>query len=313
MSILDDLHDVMGGNYYGNYLAVCCPFHGDSHPSMMVYEDYYSCKSCGAHGRTENLLRKFNSGSISRIYAVVDAPVVYNPFHSWMKSRSLSSVLHGAWEFANLNPQSCQYLVNRGITHKIRRKLGIGYRDGFYTFPVIGSENSISGAFVRTSPELAASRYYVPKGQDPNLLYSPSWKSIEKSPIIFLTFGAIDAITIHMLGFASMSTLSGKTLDVSALEDIRKHVVFIPDLMEDREANKIASRLGWRGSVLEFPYPNQTKDLNEVYKIDPELIREVLQSHYDNLERSIRNCIGIDLASGIIGTSRQTGSILSSI
>lgn len=28
----------------------CCPFHGDTHPSMKIYPDGYHCFACGAHG-----------------------------------------------------------------------------------------------------------------------------------------------------------------------------------------------------------------------------------------------------------------------
>ena len=271
MPILDTLHEVMGGQHYGNYLAVCCPFHGDSHPSLMVYEDSYSCKACGAHGKTEYLLKKVQGGSFTQFYSAYadETPSLGNPFRAWTRRQPINQVLYGAWEYANANPLSCRYLQERGIPPSHRRRLGIGFRDGFYTFPVINPQKKVVGAFVRSGPELHASRYFVPKGQDPNLVYCPDWGAIERAHVVYLTYGPIDAISLYLLGFASMSTLSGKNLDVSVLDDIRKRIVIIPDYIEDREAARMAARLGWRGDVLDFPYPYGTKDLNEVYRTDP--------------------------------------------
>ena len=37
---------------------VCCPFHSDNHPSMMLNEAYYYCFACGANGDTIDLTAK---------------------------------------------------------------------------------------------------------------------------------------------------------------------------------------------------------------------------------------------------------------
>ena len=182
MPILDTLHEYMGGEHYGHYLAVRCPFHGDQHPSMMVYEDTYSCKACGAHGYTENLLRKVQGGSFTQFYsalAEVGDPSLPNPFRTWLQAATLPKVLKGAWEFANNNPHTLGYLhLTRGIPERVRHALGIGLRDDFYTFPVLDAQRKVCGAFVRSGPNLPTSRYFVPKGQDPNLLYVPDWRRV---------------------------------------------------------------------------------------------------------------------------------------
>lgn len=313
MPILDTLHEYMGGEHYGNYLAVCCPFHGDSHPSMLVYEDKYSCKACGAYGDTEKLLKRFQGGSLTQFYSFGigdEKESLPNPFRVWLRSdtSSLAKVLKGAWDYANNNGHAVTYITKeRGIHPKTRRALGIGVRDGFYTFPVVDSSKQIVGAFVRSGPELPASRYFVPKDQDPNLLYVPSWKALERSRVVFLTFGPIDAITLHQLGFASISTLSGKNLDTSALDDIRKKIVILPDYLEDREASRMAAKLGWRGEVFDFPYPDGTKDLNEVYRDQPSLIAETLQERYgDQLEGRIGSCQWSNLTAAIIGVGSSS-------
>ena len=37
---------------------VCCPFHSDNHPSMMLNEAYYYCFGCGANGDAIDLTAK---------------------------------------------------------------------------------------------------------------------------------------------------------------------------------------------------------------------------------------------------------------
>lgn len=37
---------------------VCCPFHSDNHPSMMLNEAYYYCFACGANGDAIDLTAK---------------------------------------------------------------------------------------------------------------------------------------------------------------------------------------------------------------------------------------------------------------
>lgn len=36
---------------------VCCPFHGEEHASLMVYRDYFICRSCGVQGGIYNLVK----------------------------------------------------------------------------------------------------------------------------------------------------------------------------------------------------------------------------------------------------------------
>lgn len=59
-----DLRELMprifGGEYKRyrkGYIFMCCPFHWDTHPSMVVTEKFYYCKSCGAKGNVWNLIK----------------------------------------------------------------------------------------------------------------------------------------------------------------------------------------------------------------------------------------------------------------
>lgn len=39
----------------------CCPFHGDTHPSMKIYSDGFHCFACGAHGDVIYWVMQFDS------------------------------------------------------------------------------------------------------------------------------------------------------------------------------------------------------------------------------------------------------------
>lgn len=41
------------GYGYGN-----CPFHGDTHPSLLITKNWYSCSACGEKGNIWNLKKK---------------------------------------------------------------------------------------------------------------------------------------------------------------------------------------------------------------------------------------------------------------
>jgi len=276
MSILDDLQELLEAKSYGKYLAAKCIFHNDSHASLMVYEDYYRCLACDKHGSTQSLLKQLNSGNIRLLsYSSDDDNNGYvpNPFTRWLRHRTLNQALKSAWETLNQFPALGRYITEeRQINEATRRKLGIGYIDDFYTFPIIGDSRKIVGAFARSRS--GKSRYFIPKGQDPNLVYAPSNKT--NNGKLFLTFGGIDAISLYQLGYASCSTTTGKRISPEALDHIRSKIIIIPDYNEEQEAYKLASKLGWRGAVFEFPYPDGCKDINDVYRKDRQLILNCL-------------------------------------
>jgi hypothetical protein len=96
------------------------------------------------------------------------------------------------------------------------------------------------------------------------MLYVPSWKRCNAKDTIYVTFGIIDAVTLYAAGFASMSTTTGKRINPSAFDNIRKSIIIVPDSGEEQEALKLAAKLGWRGKVLQLDYPDGCKDINDL-------------------------------------------------
>ena len=51
---------IYGGEikHYSNYSMMLCPFHGESHPSLMIWKECYKCTACGEKGNIWTLKKK---------------------------------------------------------------------------------------------------------------------------------------------------------------------------------------------------------------------------------------------------------------
>lgn len=265
VEILDQIYDKLdNAQHYGHYISAVCLFHDDSRPSLMIYPDRYRCLSCGANGKTADLLKKLSSNF--RPVVNIEKRDFSNPFSKWTMNKSLAKALQIAHLNLKNNPSMGQYLVSRGITIDTQLRLGIGYRDDWFTVPIRNERGLISGAVARkneTSQHTA--KYIIPSGQNPNLLYVPDWKKIKEHNVLFLTFGILDAISIHVCGYAAISTTTGKRLDTSVLDSFRKRIVVFPDQGEEFEALEISGDLGWRGKVFKCDWTMDAKDPNDLF------------------------------------------------
>lgn len=273
--VLDEIADVLDYSHrYGHYVTALCPFHDDHKPSFFVYKDTYSCLSCGAHGRTSTLLEKLKPGRGLFIH-VKSEQYFQNPWTKWVKDVGIDAIFS-----ISLKHSPSQYLKDRGIDETTQKELEIGVLDNWILFPIKDENEWVLGGVARageTNP--STHKYVLPAGQDPNLLYVPSWNRIMSKDYVMVTFGILDAVTLYMLGYSSLSLTTGKRCNPIAFESIRKQIIIIPDLGEDMEANVLASRLGWRGKVLRLQYPEGAKDINDLlWKANwsKEKVREVI-------------------------------------
>lgn len=280
MSILDAVAEKLDCRQYDNYLAAVCVFHRDSSPSLMVHEDTFKCLACGQYGTTKYLLKYLNGNEIIHQPTVEEEFPVSNPFYRWLKKNTIQSVMRDAWKTLNSFPYMGTYLVDeRNIDAETRKSLGIGWKDGYYTFPIMDMSNRVVGGFVRCPPG-ASRRYFVPKGHDPNLLYIPKPRWVRDQPAIFMTFGAIDSISIMQMGYGAMSTTDGKQVDPASLAAFRKPIIVLPDEGEEREAFKLIKNLGWRGHVRSLCYPEGCKDVNDYFRRDRYTLQQELEEIY---------------------------------
>lgn len=249
---------------YDGYMAALCPFHQDTQPSLLVYPDHYRCLACGARGRTSALLKRgllytYKPEANSSNFADV------NPFSKW-------STEYGNWINAVntaafvIRMRESKYLRDRGISHKDQIKLELGMLDNWYTIPIFDEDDKMIGAVARRGEDNPSrSKYVMPYGQRSDILYVPNWCLALSTTRIFLTFGIFDAITLAINNIPAMSTISGKHLDPSALDRFRKKIIIWPDKDEESEAYQLASALGWRGQVFIPDWPDDCKDVNDLF------------------------------------------------
>jgi DNA primase len=243
--------------YDAGYIVSLCIFHSDSRPSLFIYPDVYRCAACGRWGTTESLVEKLDT---LHVYPHQEQSYSNNPWTKWLRNHTLYRII----ETSSMNiPIS--YLKERGINSDVQKQLHIGLLDGWVTFPIYDDKNKLIGAVARAGEgNNSKSKYVLPYKQSPDLLYVPSWKRCILQDTIYLTYGILDAVTLYASGFASMSTTTGKRIASSAFDNFRKHIIIVPDEGEAKEALKLASKLGWRGKVLQLAYPDGYKDVNDL-------------------------------------------------
>ena len=256
MSLVDEVYEKYGGNHYGRYVAIICPYHDDTSPSMLVYEDGFRCEACGKRGKTETLLEKRDTF----LPEFPTKKVIFrNPFTSWSYRFDLPTLIHFAWE--NL---PCYYLEKRGIPPKQQSIFYLGYLEDWITFPIFDRKGIIIGATARAGEDnISRAKYVNPAGQNPNLLYVPNWSIIKDH--FCLTFGILDALTLAMIGIPAASTTTGKRLDPTILNWYRGQITIIPDKGEEAEGYWLANKLGLRARV-HFPDYTEDKDINGLWQ-----------------------------------------------
>ena len=274
---LDEIYQYLDkATRYGRYITSLCPFHDENRPSFFIYPDSYFCKSCGAKGKTKNLLDdlKKNQGTF------IAKPQIdfHSPWSRWSKQYGdLPEIIKIAHRNLVDNNKT-SYLSKRGIDVATTRKLKLGWLDDWITFPIYDPEGEIVGATTRAGDtNRSQAKYCNYPGQSPDLLYVPDWSMVEYKDKVFLVYGIIDAISIYQLGYASLSTTTGKRTDPECLVHIRKRILIIPDHGEEIEASLLSAKLGWRGKAMKVDWPENTKDCNDLYLQHKDLLVSLLE------------------------------------
>ena len=274
MSYLDRIEDRLDRvSRYENYLLALCPFHDDHNPSFFVYEDFYICKSCGKRGKPEDLLKKLDISFRPRPTRVN----YQNPFTKWLREMDLETLCTRSAILLKKFPHMGTYLHNRGMDQELLGKIGVGYRDGWYIFPIENFKRKFIGAVARNGDNKSRLRYMTPAGQE-MMLYCPNWSRLRASSSVILVYGILDSVSLESVGLASVTGTLGKRLDPELLRDIRKNIYISPDNGEEKEAGILASKLGWRGHIININYPYGTKDVNDLLTKRPEVLEEILNA-----------------------------------
>jgi DNA primase len=253
---------------YEDYVAGICPFHHDSAPSLLVYEDGFNCRACGKRG------------SLKYLYAKLQG----KPFVLSLEKKQRFSWKLGAEEIwkrslacLQKNPNLDIYLRNRGISRHTVQQLRIGYFQGWYVVPIFDDIGTFLGAIARAGGSIEENCERFSNSPGPAKIYYIYQDNRFDHPYMFLPFGIFDAISIYDCGFPAATWIAGKTVSAAALNFFRSRIIIVPDKDEEPEARRLADQLGWRGSVLLLDYPEGAKDPNDYLKLGlrKQLIRQL--------------------------------------
>jgi DNA primase len=278
-----DLYNVlmerMEGRSYSNYFACFCPFDSHKSPALIVHDDgLFVCLSCGKKGNLQYLDKFTGSHFIPQRNDTVSR--VLPRWRNWeAKYGSLEGIADAAHQSLLRNNPYQTYFKRRKIYEFVEDGC-LGFLDGWLVFPVYSRSKTIVDIVVRSSNRKNDIRYVVhPSGDNLRPLYVPSWNKVESSQIIYVVYGIIDAISLHLAGLPSLTGITGKSLSAELLRPLGKRFVIIPDAGEEPDARKLANKLGWRASVKQLKYDEDCKD--------PDMVRRVYGNEY------LLNAIGV--------------------
>ena len=249
---LDNVH------HHGHYISATCPFHDDANPSLLVFDDgWYKCLGCGAQGRIEYLYKKVRNQLGKRSV---------KPRLPWLPTEVTEQInfLERANLFLLNNPFLHDYLIERRINQLIQ-SCKLGWFDGWYTIPFTTLDGGFGGFAMRANPTLQKQikrRYIMPPNQQPTL-YCPNPTKTRTHKYLICVFGLIDAISLSPLYPVVTPTAGQLSLNSEWFDEVRKPIIVIPDKGEEEAADKLVSKLGWRGYTLHLDW-HEYKDPNEL-------------------------------------------------
>lgn len=275
---LDDLIDMLDQPHrYSDYIACLCCFHDDASPSLLVYEDSYYCKACGAHGSLDYLYRKLSGfDTVSKVKIPVKSNRAVGLWKKWLgQFNDVESVCINAHHYLLSNPSP--YLRRRKVTSVVQSSY-IGLIDSFFTFPIFDKNHKIIGSVARASPTIQTKQVRFSVSPDCNALYVPDWKRVLESDYLLVVFGIFDALGLSICGFPVATGIAGASFNHELLDEFRKPICVIPDKGEERQALSLISNLDWRGTPLYLDFPDGCKDCAEVReKYDDETLTTIIR------------------------------------
>lgn len=275
--LYESLLERLGGRQYSNYFACFCPFDTHKTPAMLVHDDgLFVCLSCGKKGTHAYLDKVIGSHFIPQ-QRMDTVSHVLPQWRKWeQKYDDLEGIADAAHKSLKRNPAFQTYFRKRKIYEYVEEGR-LGYLDGWVLFPVISDKRNIIDIVVRSTSKHSDSRYVVHPSVcgDVRPLYCPSWEKVNQSETVYVVYGIIDSISLHLAGLSVVTGITGKSLSAELLKPLRKRFIILPDDGEEAEAHKLANSLGWRCSVKKLNWPENAKDCDDVRRMygDSALLR----------------------------------------
>lgn len=269
MALYDTLLEKMDGQPYSNYFLAFCPFHENTRtPALFVYESGqdFRCASCGKKGSLKFLAKKIGATYFAK--SLPNKKILPN----WQKwGDSLEEISSRSIKTLQRFPQFKKYYHKRKIDDDTITSLRFGYLSGWNLVPVQDVSGKLVDMVARATKDDAV-RYVISPGDSKDRpLYCPNWERLKASDVVYVPFGIFDAVSFEMIGLASVTGITGKSLNPDLLRALQKRIILVPDAGEEIEAHRLANLMGWRARVREIRFPDSVKDpsgVREVYGLD---------------------------------------------
>jgi len=261
----EDFKSVLEGvQVYERYMAALCPFHSDSHPSLLVFKDgWFTCRACNKRGTWKTLWNKANGLNVQ-----IRPDTKVNWRGPDLEGLDPHELAYRAYDDMQNFESLAWYLEMRGLENRIEQQM-LGYWNGWYTIPMFNENREFLNVAFRAAPHVqqATDMRYWCKGNA--VLYVPDWKLVLDNKYLVITYGLLDALTLTELRIPAASPSNGQlSMKTEWLDNLRKVVYIIPDQDEEEAARRHAKELGWRGNVVLMDWHDHCKDINDLYRHD---------------------------------------------
>lgn len=234
----------MGSNH-----MVCCPFHADSTPSMVVHKDYYLCYGCGASGDIISYFQttiKCDFMEALRLAAIEAGVVLDDKLTEQVqkiveeRNQRLDALAHYQAKLED-SEKARQYLQStRGLTEETIKYFGLGYRPDWdaIAIPMYGRAGHLDAISYRYLDPNNEQRYHHKNNMEwtkGSHLYNCRALEFEEGPI-YVCEGMFDAMSIWQAGFRRVVAVMGGQLTDAHVRDFGDStVVFIPDRKSEHD------------------------------------------------------------------------------
>lgn len=265
MNLQTTLADKLNGRRIGNYYACWCPFDSHRKPALLLYKDYFICKSCDEQGPLDKL-----SAFLAKKTWMVPRKAAKSSYSTvlprWKKWIAKYDDLDGIADIAHrmLTPQKAGYLKKRKMDRFIEQGY-FGILDGWLVLPVFNQDREIIDIVVRAICQKTDAKYVITPSKDGHRpLYVPNWERVIKADTVYVPFGIFDAWAFEAIELAAVTGITGKTINPAAFEALKnKRKVIVPDYNEWTAAYKLQQSLGSLTEVLRLPYEYGIKDCDD--------------------------------------------------
>lgn len=246
----------------GNGVMICCPFHDDKSPSMLVSSDYAYCFACGKGWTGKKFLAAIGVNADLSI-----VPKAQDKKEERLAKRPDKKTVRAAARILSGLPDKQEFLLSRGLSREIVARYQLGYfrpplsscRMPRYTFPAWDEKGVLATISYRQDPAITYSGSDNEKKKYLNYpgasLVMYNMHMLKHYQWFVYTGGQIDALSLIQYGIPAMGAIGEGTFSSRWANLIGERKVYI--LLDNDDAGrsgseKVQSRL-LNSVIVEWP------------------------------------------------------------